>query len=159
MTFKGAVEATPQIKDAYRPGLQALRKPERKRVSAEDDRQLTGSVDLDRAVKDAHPNDRRWDYAVAHRPGNWSRGREIVYWIEIHPATSGDVGDVLAKLAWLRKWLSANSPALHKMRCEFIWISSGKTSFTAGAPQQRIMAQQGLRHRGRHFRIPAYAAE
>jgi hypothetical protein len=100
----------------------------------------------------ACPDEPRWDYAIGHQPSNYTG--ETVYWIEIHPASSGEVDVVLRKLAWLRTWLCTSAPKLDALRREFIWISSGKTSFTLTSPQQKRFAQQGLQHKGRVFRIP-----
>jgi hypothetical protein len=113
---------------------------------------LAGSVDLDAALADKFPNDARWDYGIGHQPAD-AKG-EMVYWVEIHPATSGEVKVVLAKLAWLKRWLQASAPRLRKMRRAFVWVSSGKTSFTLSSPQQKQFALLGLRHRGRAFKIP-----
>jgi hypothetical protein len=62
---------------------------------------------------------------------------------------------VLAKLNWLKEWLPENATALNAMYREFIWVSSGKTSFTLTAPQQKRFALLGLQHKGRVFKIPA----
>ena len=151
MTFRAAVEATPEIAKAWKSGLQALRRRDRGRVETKDSRRLTGSVSLDGTLKDTHPNDPRWDYGVGYR-SIYSDG-ETVYWIEIHPANSGEVNTVLDKLGWLKSWLAEKAPYLEKMRKEFIWVSSGRTSFTPSSPQAKRFALLGLRHIGRKLLI------
>jgi hypothetical protein len=150
--FKHAVEQTPEIKDAFRNGLQALRRRDKRHVAPQDPQRLTGSVDVDAAVNDLYQNDPRWDYAVGQRHTNLDE--EMVYWIEIHPANDRAVDDVLAKLEWLKMWLEDKAPKLNAMRREFIWVSSGTTSFTLTSPQQKRFALLGLQHKGRVFRIP-----
>jgi len=152
VTFKDAVEATPDLNGAWRQGLQAFSGANKEHVDAEDTGRLAGSVDVDSALAERCPNDSRWDYGIGHRPTNLIG--EMVYWIEIHPASSGEVKVVLAKLAWLQGWLRDSAPRLRAMRRAFIWISSGKTSFTLTSPQQKQFALLGLRHRGRVFKIP-----
>jgi hypothetical protein len=152
VTFKNAVEATPDLKGAWRGGLQALPGADTQHVDAEDPRRLAGSVDVDSALAGKYPNDPRWDYGIGHRPTNVTG--EMVYWIEIHPASSGEVKAVLAKLTWLKRWLRESAPRLQSMRKVFVWVSSGKTSFTLSSPQQKQFALLGLRHQGRVFKIP-----
>ncbi len=152
MTFKSAVENTPGLEGEWRAGLQSLSGADREHIGAEDTRQLRGSVNLDAALKNSHRDDPRWDYAVGHKPIN--RSGEVVYWIEIHPAGSAHVGAVLAKLAWLKHWLGRSAADLNALPKVFLWVSSGRTSFTARAPQVRRLAQAGLRHAGRFFSIP-----
>ena len=152
MTFKQAVAETPSLKNAWQGGLQALRAADRQHIVAEDTRRLTGSVDADTELKNDFPNDPRWDYGIGHRPANLAS--EIVYWVEIHPASSGQVNAVLQKLVWIKTWLRNAAPELNAMRKAFIWVSSGKTSFTLSSPQQKQFALQGLLHTGRVFKIP-----
>lgn len=151
MTFQAAVRAIPEIQDAWKAGLQALRPADRQRIVARATRQLRGSVDLDSALRDAYPNAQRWDYGIAIRP---TKSVETILWVEIHPATDGEIRTVLAKLAWIKEWLRNCAPSIDAFRREFIWISSGNTSFTQRSPQAKRMAQAGLRHVGRLLIIP-----
>jgi hypothetical protein len=82
------------------------------------------------------------------------RKEEMIYWVEIHPATEREIKNVIAKLRWLKTWLRDHAPNLNRMRCEFLWLSSGRTSLSPSAPQRKRMAQHGLLHRGRRFTIP-----
>jgi hypothetical protein len=151
VTFKQAVEAADGLADAWRAGFGALRTADKHHIGAEDTHRLTGSVDLDTSLKQTSPNDPRWDYGIGHRPANLKG--ETVYWVEIHPANAGEVNRVLQKLAWLKAWLKESAPDLNAMRREFIWLSSGKTSFTLSAPQRKQFALQGLQHKGRVLTI------
>ena len=155
MTFKKAVEETPEVAGAYRPGLQALLAGDRPHVAAQDSRRLTGSINLDEALRQDNRNYANapvWDYGIGHQPAN--RKGEMVYWVEIHPATSGEIKVVLAKLAWLKRWLAQSAPKLNALPREYVWISSGKTSLTPSAPQKKQFAAQGLRQVGRILTIP-----
>lgn len=62
MTFKEAVEKTPQVAGAYKAGLLAFGDYSSK-VVVPDNRLLGGSVDIDVATVELYPNDNRWDYA------------------------------------------------------------------------------------------------
>jgi hypothetical protein len=95
VTFKDAVENTPDVQHAWRKGLQALKDPDKDHVEAEG-RRLRGSVDLDAALAKKLPQERRWDYAVGYQHSDVSD--EMIYWIEIHGASgSGNVHAVVEK--------------------------------------------------------------
>jgi hypothetical protein len=155
VTFKEAVEATEGLAEAWRAGFAALRGVDKPHLVAEDTRRLRGSVNIDAALQEQYPGDPRWEYGIGHQPANLDA--EMVYWVEIHPANSREVNIVLQKLAWLKKWLRESGPRLNALRREFIWVSSGRTSFTLSAPQRKQFVLQGLQHRGRVFRIPNQA--
>ena len=156
MTFKKAVNDTPDLKDSWSAGFQALSRADKDHVTAEDTRRVAGSVNVDATLQERFPNDNRWDYAVGYQPTN-IKG-QMVYWIEIHPASSGEVKVVLAKLGWLQRWLRDSAPKLKALPRAFIWVSSGKTSLAPSAHQQRQFASLGLRHAGRFFTIPNEAS-
>jgi len=145
MSFKAAIEAIPHLAGSWQPGLQALRPADRVRVTPGNTRSLRGSVDLDAAYAAAEPNASRWDYGI----GYLAR----VYWVEVHPATDGDIPEVLSKLQWLQNWLAGAGRALRKHPTEFVWVSSGRTAFTPSSPQRRRLAQAGLRHTGGPLRL------
>lgn len=153
MTFEDAVGQAEGLEEAWREGLGALRRADKERINAADTRRLAGSVDVDTAFEKKFPEAPRWDYGIGYRPANLKE--DVAYWVEIHPASAGDIKQVLAKLAWLKSWLSEHAVELNALRREFIWVSSGKTSFTLTAPQQKRFALFGLRHTGRMLPIPA----
>lgn len=153
MTFKKAVEKTPHLEDAWRPGLQALRASDKAHVEVEDARHLAGSADIDAALASVQPHAHRWDYGIGYKARR--NASERVYWVEVHPASSKEVKSVLDKLRWLKDWLEGEGRALGTLAREFVWVSTGKTSFTLTSPQQKRFAQLGLRHTGRVLRISA----
>lgn len=153
MSFKRAAGRTPHLQNAWMQGLGALRAQDRPHIVAEDPRQLQGSVNVDGALEARHPNAHRWDFAIGYRHSGWTS--DYVYWVEIHSATDREVNIVLDKLRWLRTWLLGDGRLLNSFHRDFIWVSSGATSFTLGAPQLKRFAQFGLQHKGRVLRIPS----
>jgi hypothetical protein len=151
VTFKKAVEGTPDLMGTWCAGLQALSRADKAHVTAEDTRRLTGSVNVDLTLKAKLPKEPRWDYAIGHLPTNLTH--EMVYWVEIHPANDRGVAEVLKKLTWLKQWLRDFAPLLRAMPRAFVWVSSGMTSFTPSSPQQKQFALLGLQHKGRVLRI------
>lgn len=152
MTFKEAVEKTSHLEMVYQPGLQALRAQDRPHIAAENTRMLTGSVDVDNALRQIDPHGNRWDFAIAYQHAN--RTEEVIYWLELHTASDSEVKVVIKKAQWLLNWLKDAGKLLAKFERDIVWISSGLTSFTLSSPQKRQMAQMGLQHRGSVLRIP-----
>lgn len=144
---------TPHLANAWMPGLGALRAQDRRHVDSEDPRRLRGSADVDSALQAHQPNAHRWDFAIGYRHAN--RTEDCVYWVEIHTANDKETRVVLNKLRWLREWLAGDGTLLKYFERDFIWVSSGATSFTLGAPQVKQFAQLGLQHKGRVLRIPS----
>lgn len=81
--FQLSVEQTAEVSAAYEPGLRALRRAEVGKVVASDGSRLDGSLNIDDAVAQLYPNENRWDYAIGYG--------QKVYFVEIHPAFTGEV--------------------------------------------------------------------
>jgi hypothetical protein len=137
MRFKQAVENTRGLEQAYRRGLQAIQSRDTGRIPCHESRMVTGSVNLDDALAAVLPNDPRWDYGVGVTAQTTS---ETIVWIEIHPASSHHVDEVLHKLDWLKDWLRTRAPQLDVMPREFVWVASGQVALQANSPQRRKLA-------------------
>ena len=152
MTIEDAVAQTPHLQGAWKRGLGALRAQDRPHIAAQNTHNLSGSADLDAALQQQEPNAHRWDFAIGYQHIN--RPLECIYWVEIHTATDREVNVVLDKLRWLKQWLRGDGQRLALFERDFIWVSSGGTSFTLTSPQQKQFAVLGLQHKGRVLRIP-----
>jgi len=73
----------------------------------------------------------------------------------MHTAIDKEVKVVLAKLHWLQTWLEADGKLLTQFECDFVWVSSGATSFTSTAPKVKLIAQHGLQYKAKVLRIPS----
>ena len=151
MSFKEAVGKTPHLQNAWKDGLSALRAKDREHISATDTRQLQGSADIDSALVKQQPNAHRWDYAIGYR--HVDRKKDCIYWVEIHTSNDKEVKVVLDKLQWLREWLAGDGKLFEQFERDFIWVASGTTSFTLGAPRLKKFAQFGLQYKGKVLRI------
>lgn len=156
MTFREAVESCAPIRTFYRSGLRAMG-DRRACVSCDNTRSLTGSVDLDHALRRLYPESPRWDYGIGFRPASQS---EVAVWVEIHPASSTHVEDVLSKLRWLRAWLAREAPALMAItKGGFYWIApAGPIAITADSPQAKRLAANGLKGPRRSLELRAAAS-
>ena len=150
MTFKRAVRAAPApVNGAYCPGKEALEKGHRNRVDCNEPGRLTGSIDLDSALRReaGHARAPRWDYGLGYKP---ARGSEQAVWIEVHPATTKEVSAVLRKLQWLRDWLNADGERLKRLtdradpKIRFVWIASTQVSIPGNSPQARQLNKRGI---------------
>ena len=144
-SFPAAVQATPATRDHLKPGLQALRRGERSRVSITDPRSLAGSVDIDGALKQVAPNDARWDYVVGVSQPS---APDLPTFIEFHPANSTSVRDIIGKATWLKGWLRSDAlPLLELAGCRprLVWVATGRIAFRRGSKAERQLAQSGIR--------------
>jgi len=153
LSFKKAVSETRHLASAWMSGLGALRAQDRLHLNPEDTRLLKGSADIDSALQPHEPNAHRWDFAIGYR--HTDRQEDCVYWVEIHTANDKEVKVVLDKLRWLRTWLKGDGLLLSRFERDFVWVSSGATSFTLSSPQLKQFAQLGLQHKGSVLRIPS----
>lgn len=149
MNFKEAVEATAGLKTAYKAGLQALSRADRSRIEVGDTRRLCGSVNLDAALRSgARANEHVWDYGVCY-----TEGSPQVHWIEVHPASDHGVSELLAKVEWLEEWLAEDGDSIRPLTRAYVWISSGKTTFTPTSPSARRLAQKKVISAGKRYRL------
>lgn len=119
------------------PGLAAL-KSNSHHVKAADTTRLTGSVDIDAALKSLYPHDARWDYVVGY-------GDEA-YFIEVHPASTSNVAEMIKKVNWLKNWLASSAPDLMKLHKQevYYWVPSGGVGISKGSVQYKRIALSHL---------------
>ena len=148
MSFASDCDAVSELLGASKRGLHALNAQDVAHVSKRRATKLSTSVDIDTACKASQPTAARWDYGVAQRQG----AREIVHWIEVHPAGGGNnISQMQNKLTWLRGWLHGKPLANYER--QVVWVASGKSAFNARDPQLTALAQAGLRFVGGHYAI------
>lgn len=135
--FKFAVDNTDELKDGYRPGLQAL-KGNSSKISVCNQRNLLGSVDIDDCTKGLYPNDSRWDYAIGYAQKAW--------FVEVHPANTSNVKEMVKKVQWLEGWLQDSGARLASIRRDTLhyWVPSGKVCISKTSPQYRSLAKHKL---------------
>jgi hypothetical protein len=153
MTFRNAAESTEAVARYYRDGLRALPRVHRDLLRISDTRRLDGSIHIDQALLRAKPNDPRWDYGVGIRLHNIG----LAVWVEVHPASSSHVDPVLAKLAWLRRWLEKEAPALGQVRARYVWLATGTVALPANSPKRKLIAQHGLDFRAKFLDLDKFS--
>lgn len=138
MTYKDAVNSIEDLRVSLSPGLQAMGGYSQY-VKIQDTREINGSVDIDKSYECLYPNDNRWDYSLGYR--------NRAFFVEVHPAYTGEVETVLKKLGWLKKWLSEDGKPLCEIKSDlkpFIWIYTGKFDILKNTAQYRAAVQNGI---------------
>jgi hypothetical protein len=109
-SFRQAVQNTHELgEDAYCSGLRALTDSDSRRIVS-GKVPILGSVNLDAALRQHYPNDARWDYGIGIQ-----KGKPWTLWVEVHPADTSNVDEVLKKLTWLKDWLAHSAQPLHAL--------------------------------------------
>jgi hypothetical protein len=141
--FQKAVSDTPDLgKHAYHAGFKALTAAHRKRIQQGEAR-ILGSINLDGALCQRYPNEPRWDYGIGIQKGS----KPFAIWVEVHPASTSNVSEVLSKLRWLKEWLSSRATQLHALtppQRAYHWIATDGVHITPNSPEARQLAQAGL---------------
>ena len=141
--FQQAVLNTPGLGGgAYCPGLRALTNKHRARVKP-GEVQILGSVNIEQALHQRYPNKPLWDYAIGVQKGN----KPYAIWVEVHPANTSNVSEVLSKLRWLKEWLNSQALQLLKLTPEqeaYHWVATNGVHIARTTPQAHQLAQAGL---------------
>lgn len=137
--FQEAVEKTPDVRNGFCAGKQAIKNSDRSKIEAADDRKLQGSLDIDSQVKSLYPQEPRWDYALSYD--------NIMYYIEIHPAETSEVDKVVTKVRWLKNWLRTKAPEIDKLPkadYPYIWVQSGRYAILPTSKEMKKLSAAGL---------------
>jgi uncharacterized protein involved in copper resistance len=140
MTFKQAVNSSRAIAAHYRDGLRAVKGVDRKRMRASG-RRVTGSVNLEDALRRTHANEPIWDYGIGIR--HTANGDRVI-WVEVHGANNRHVGDVLQKHSWLTAWLSREAQDLKAISTTYVWLATGRVYINPDTPERRRLSQAGI---------------
>lgn len=123
------------------PGKQALTSVAQTAVR-ESKVRIADSLDLDGATKPLHPDKHRWDYLL----GTNHSERPILA-VEVHPARSSEVDVLIKKKRNAETVLASELTADHRVR-RWLWLASGRSSFTSTGPEARRLAAAGIRFVG-----------
>lgn len=137
MNFADAIRNTSEISRCLEAGLQALGSNSNK-IKINSTRELAGSVDIDNCLKHSYPGAHLWDYVFGYK--------DHIYYVEVHPGSTGEVKTVIEKLNWLKLWRRNSSVCLETLRycSSYHWLSSGKTAITKKSKYSRELAQNGI---------------
>jgi len=135
-----AVAQTPDVSGHFMSGIQAVKREYHSKIHVSNSRNLTGSVDVDNATQSFYPNANRWDYAIEYS--------DKTYFVEFHPASTGNVSEMTEKLSWLNWWLKEKAPLINVLKPmkgnAYNWIATGSIKILNGSRQYRQLAALGL---------------
>lgn len=161
MNFRTAVKnAGGRVHGAYRAGKQALASAHAQQVECGHPNRISGSINLDAALAPLpeHAQSPRWDYGLGYRP---PIGREVAVWVEVHSASTGEVGAVLRKLAWLKSFLRDECHDLWQLtttacdhREPYVWVASGAVRINKNSRQARQLSAAGISWPKSRLRLP-----
>ena len=155
MRFQDAVANSNDVRDSYRFGLQALIERDRNRLSCQDTRKISGSLNLDAALagSELYRDQPRWDYGIGIKK---TESTDKAIWVEVHPADANQVQKMIDKLTWLKNWLNNRARDLMSITerdSPYIWVSSGRVSFQQTSPQAKRLALAGITFPREHYHI------
>lgn len=137
MSFKNDITLTPDISTCYRPGLRGVKTSDKKYFQCRNTSNIEGSVDIDSCLASKYPNENRWDYVIGYDDQN--------YFIEIHPASTSNISEIIAKKNWLMQWLRNQRSPLLQRSYSFHWIATGKVNIRKGSPQMNRLSSSGIK--------------
>jgi len=140
MKFRIAVNCTDEIAPCLQKGLKALSGAHRNNVESANPRRVTGSVNIDDALKAVYPNANRWDYAIGYYINNQE---DKVFFVEFHKAIVDEVSRVIKKKQWLENWIRGK-PLDNLLKRKFVWISTGAIKIPQNSSSRRILNKNGL---------------
>lgn len=126
-------------------GLQALGNHSRA-IEVSTPTRAVDSINLDEALVASLPNAPRWDYGIGLQKGKLNS----IAWVEVHPASSSKVEDVLKKLDWLQTWLK-QTRVQEQSPMQFHWIATGSVQIDQA--RRRKLAAKGLKMPSSHLRL------
>lgn len=141
MTFKSAVRQTAEI-TTFEKGLRAIKGEHRLKFDCKPTCRWCGSVNLEDNLKYLYPSKPQWDYAIGIKING---SPEQSAFVEVHPADTANVTEILRKKEALDFWLSNKAPALRMMPCKgFFWLSTDGIHILKNSRQNRLLAQSGI---------------
>lgn len=140
-SFEKAVYACPDL--VLQIGMRAVSHVNREKIRPQNSRSLTGSVDLDKDLRDQFPAEHRWDYVVGYKGCD---GEEKAFFIEVHPAETSEIKTVIRKARNLKAWAELNALRLWNMNSprEIHWVSSGRCNLRLNDSYRRQLALAGV---------------
>ncbi len=128
MTFREKVEKTRSIKDCFMPGLKALTEQYKNKINAKETRKINGSIFLEECINGAV-----WDYIIGYK--------NETFFVEVHPAVTSEINNVLRKLFWLKHW---KSKTFFKNDNNFFWLATNGIHILPRSNYWKRIHEQGL---------------
>ncbi|MCF8230833.1 MAG: hypothetical protein K9J27_01495 [Bacteroidales bacterium] len=138
MTFKKTVEQHSETHSCYKGGLKAMGGNSQK-IKTTNTRLINGSVFLEECLANNYPHANLWDYMVSYN--------SKIYFIEVHPAETKNISEMINKVNWLKGWLKNNGAPFNAMKSKkypYRWVASGRVNIARNSSQMRKLARSGI---------------
>lgn len=148
--LKGESLLVPMVAD----GIGALKKPDRAHIDGAIRNAFADSLDLDTALKEAHPQENRWDYLLGH-----SASGELIA-LEPHSAKEDEITTVINKRKAAKQQLADHIEPSARVS-KWLWVGSGKVHFADTEKARLRLDQNGIEFIGSTVRakdLPASTA-
>ncbi|MGL4942160.1 MAG: hypothetical protein ACRC46_03095 [Thermoguttaceae bacterium] len=143
--FRKALSQTkPDVSSHYQSGLNALTTNQRGKV-VQGSHSITGSVNVEEALEPLRHDAERYPKCCDFLIGSKKSNTERVSFVEIHPATDGEVNSVVAKFDFVKLWTQDGGSALRIVddQPRYFWIASGKNDISPNG--KRKLDAKGIR--------------
>lgn len=131
------VMETPELKACLKNGSSVISSTNKGKFTFNSS--VKGSIDLDKCFKTSYPSENRWDYLIM------TASQTEGYFVEIHPASTGEVDKIIKKKEWLKNRIIANYfSSIRNQKYKIVWLATGSVHITRGSSQARKCAQAGL---------------
>jgi hypothetical protein len=124
-----------------RPGLQAVPGTNHRCIGEALRPRFLDSLDLDAATRPEHPDEARWDYLLGHD------GTSQIVALEVHSASTSNVGEVIRKRAASRDHLQAHLQSGATVAAWY-WVASGRVDFAPHDKTINRLNQHGIQFVG-----------
>lgn len=135
--FERALQAVGGLR--MQRGLKALGNNSSK-VACKDSHMILGSVDLDKDLKDQMPQDSRWDYVIGYE----NNKEEKAFFVEVHPAHTSEISQIVKKAQWLKEWAEMNAKELWGMKHLIYWIATDGVHIRSNDHGLKKLSQLGV---------------
>lgn len=138
MTFKKTVEQHSETHSCYKRGLKAMGGYSQK-IKTTNPRLINGSVFLEECLANNYHHANFWDYMVSYN--------SKIYFVEVHPAETGNISEMIKKVKWLKDWLNNSGVQFKHMKSNnypYRWVASGRVNIVKNSSQGRRLTKSGI---------------
>jgi hypothetical protein len=141
VTICKSLRAAPSFGAHVKEGKAALKRGHRQKVVMA----ATCSVDIDTHGPVSGHGEKRWDYILVNHDGKG-------HGVEVHPATTKDVDDMIAKKRWAEGLIAREARKLATVAWH--WVASGRVDIRKHDRARKRLADAGIQFPREHLDVP-----
>jgi hypothetical protein len=135
------LRAAPSFGEHVKEGKVALKGEHRKKVVIE----AMCSVDLDTHGPASAHGEKRWDYLLVNHDGKG-------HGVEVHPATTREVDDMIAKKRWAEGLLAKEAKKVTVVKWH--WVASGRVDIRKHDRSRKMLIDAHIEFPHEHVDVP-----